>query len=153
MWVALFAPLDVNLSTSFSETRQAWSFLSCSFFVQLPPSNVAKLTTLEGGSCTVPETVVTVLCTPDNGCDWHPKHIELTRRTKNRLFCVASRWTVTNIQFYRLLQRGQSWPHWREVAAQKNMNSTGGCSYSFVDSWWWVLLTPETCRVNLQNNK
>jgi len=38
-------------------------------FVQLPPSNVA---TLEGGSCTknrpVPEAVVTVLCTPDDGC-------------------------------------------------------------------------------------
>jgi len=23
---------------------------------------------LEGGSCTVPEAVVTVLCTPDDGC-------------------------------------------------------------------------------------
>ena len=35
----------------------------------------------------------------------------------------------------------------------QNMHSTGGCSYSFVYSWWWVWLTPETCRVNLQNNK
>jgi len=26
------------------------------------------LTTLEGGSCTVPEAVVTVLCIPDDGC-------------------------------------------------------------------------------------
>jgi len=26
------------------------------------------LATLEGGSCTVPEAVVTVLCTPDGGC-------------------------------------------------------------------------------------
>ena len=24
----------------------------------------------------VPETVVTVLCTPDDGCCWHPKHIK-----------------------------------------------------------------------------
>jgi len=31
--------------------------------------------------------------------------------------------------------------------------SSGGCSYSFVYSWWWVWLTPKTCRVNLQNNK
>jgi len=31
----------------------------------------------------------------------------------------------------------------------KNMTSTGGCSYSFVYSWWWVWLTPETYRVNL----
>ena len=38
------------------------------FFVQLPPSNVANLATFEGGSCTVPEAVVTVLCTPDEGC-------------------------------------------------------------------------------------
>jgi len=37
--------------------------------VQLPPSNVANLATLEGGSCTVPEAVVTVLCTPDDGFD------------------------------------------------------------------------------------
>jgi hypothetical protein len=35
----------------------------------------------------------------------------------------------------------------------KNMTSTGGCSYSFVYSWWWVWLTPETCRVNLRNKK
>ena len=27
-----------------------------------------SLATLEGGSCTVPETVVTVLCTPNDGC-------------------------------------------------------------------------------------
>ena len=27
----------------------------------------ASLATLEGGSCTVPEAVVTVLCTPDDG--------------------------------------------------------------------------------------
>ena len=36
---------------------------------------------------------------------------------------------------------------------KKNMTSTGCCSYSFVYSWWWVWLTPETWRVNLQNNK
>jgi len=36
---------------------------------------------------------------------------------------------------------------------QASLTSTGGCSYSFVYSWWWVWLTPETCRVNLQNNK
>ena len=35
----------------------------------------------------------------------------------------------------------------------KNMTSTEGCRWSFVYSGWWVWLTPETCRVNLQNNK
>jgi len=34
------------------------------------------LATLEGGSCTVPEAVVTVLCTPDDGCRRHSKHVE-----------------------------------------------------------------------------
>jgi len=35
----------------------------------------------------------------------------------------------------------------------KNMTSIGSCSYSFVYSWWWVLLTPETRTVDFQNNK
>jgi len=33
------------------------------------------------------------------------------------------------------------------------MASTGGCSYGFVYSWWWLWFAPETCRLNLQNNK
>ena len=52
---------------------------------------------LDGGSCTVSEAVVTVLCTPDNGCGWHPKHVEWTCRIINSLLCVASRWTIINI--------------------------------------------------------
>ena len=38
-------------------------------------SSQASLATLEGGSCTVPEAVLTVLCNPDDGCDEHPKHV------------------------------------------------------------------------------
>jgi len=30
----------------------------------------------------------------------------------------------------------------------RKLHSTGGCSYSFVYSWWWVWLTPETCTTN-----
>ena len=56
------------------------------------------MTMLEGGSCTVPEAVVTVLCIPGDVCGWHPKHVEWTCRIINRLLCVASRWTVINIQ-------------------------------------------------------
>ena len=37
-----------------------------------------NLITLEGSNCTVPEAIVTVLCTPDDGCGWHPKYIEWT---------------------------------------------------------------------------
>jgi len=40
---------------------------------------------------------VTVLWTPDDGCGWHPKHVEWTCRIINRLLCVASRWTVIDI--------------------------------------------------------
>ena len=59
------------------------------FFVQLAPSNVTKL------AWPVPETVVTVLCTPD-GWGWHPKHVDWTCRIIKRLLCVASRWTIIN---------------------------------------------------------
>ena len=45
----------------------------------------------------VPEALVTVLCTHDDGCDWHPKHVEWTRIIINRLFCVSSHWTIINI--------------------------------------------------------
>ena len=44
----------------------------------------------------VPEAVVTVLCTPDYGCVWHPKHVEWACRIINRLLSVAFRWTVIN---------------------------------------------------------
>ena len=40
-----------------------------------------------------PEAVVTVSCTSDDGCGWHPKHVEWTCRIINKLLCVASRWT------------------------------------------------------------
>jgi len=45
----------------------------------------------------VREAVVTVLCIPDDGCGWHPKHVEWTCRIINRLLCVASRWTTINV--------------------------------------------------------
>jgi len=70
--------------------------------VQLPPSNVAKLTwprwrvVAAQKLWPVPEAVVTVLCTPDDGCGWHPKHVQWICRIINRLLCVASRWTAIN---------------------------------------------------------
>ena len=70
-----------------------WSYFLCMYLLPTQPS----LTTLEGGSCTVPEAVVTVLCTSDEGCGWHPKHVEWTCRIINRLLCVAPRWTIINI--------------------------------------------------------
>jgi len=45
----------------------------------------------------VSEAVVTVLCIPDDGCGWRPKHVQWTCRIINRLLCVASRWGIINI--------------------------------------------------------
>ena len=65
--------------------------------VQIPHSN------LEWSSCTiiwlVPVAVTTVLCTPDDGCGRHPKHVEwYCSKIKYRLHIVASRWTFINIR-------------------------------------------------------
>jgi len=52
------------------------------FFMHYLPATwpSPSLATLQGGSCIkirpVSEAVVTVLCTPDDGCVRHPKHVE-----------------------------------------------------------------------------
>jgi len=51
--------------------------------------------------------VVTVLCTPGDGCGWHPKHVEWTCRIINRLLCVASRRTIVDID--RRCTETQTW--------------------------------------------
>jgi len=66
--------------------------------VTSPRRGQATMATLEGSSCTVPEAVVTALCTPNGGCGWHPKHVEWTYKIINRLLCVASCWTIMNIR-------------------------------------------------------
>ena len=67
--------------------------------------------------------------------------------------CNYSLWYWSYFLCSYLLSTWPNWPRLREVAAQHSITSTEGCSYSFVYSWWWVWLTPETCRVNLQNSK
>jgi len=64
------------------------------------------------------EVVVTVLCTPDDGCGWHPKHVEWTCRIINKLLCVATRWTTITIVPRKLWTR-----------STVNMNS----------AWRWLL--------------
>ena len=59
----------------------------------------------------VPEAVVTVLCTPHDGCGWHPKHVEWTCRIINRLLCVASRWTIIIIKSQYYCKGDQSHRH------------------------------------------
>jgi len=48
------------------------------------------------------EAVVKALCTPADGCCWHPKPVEWTCRIINKLLCVASRWTIVNINLWVL---------------------------------------------------
>jgi len=70
-----------------------WSYFLC---IYLHQRGQASLATLEGVVAVVTVVdVVTVLCT-DDGCGWHPKHVEWTCRIINRLFCVASRWAIIN---------------------------------------------------------
>ena len=64
---------------------------------------------LVGGSCTqkilvwpVPEAVVTVLWTPDDGCGWHPKHVEWTCRIINRLLCFLFILILANLMHWIL---------------------------------------------------
>jgi hypothetical protein len=42
----------------------------------------------------VPEAVVTVLCSPDDGCDGHPKHVESDFALNKYLHTVASCWIL-----------------------------------------------------------
>jgi len=53
-----------------------WSYFLCA----ATSLQRGQLATLEGGSCTVPEAIVLVLCTPDDGCGFHPQHVEWTCR-------------------------------------------------------------------------
>ena len=72
-----------------------WSYFLCSY-LQIGHV-VAKLEVTAQKIWPVPEAVVTVLCTPDDGCVWHSKRVERTCRIINRLLHVASRWTIINI--------------------------------------------------------
>jgi len=89
-----------------------WSYFLSSY---LPPT-WPSLATLEGASCTVPQAVVTVLCTPDDGCSWHPKRVEWTCRIINRLLCVASRWTIINLLMPNVNYSGRTAPLTSKVA-------------------------------------
>ena len=121
-----------------------WSY----FFVQLPPSNVAKLP-----SSRVHKTVTTASGTGHIFCSSTSLQRGQTPIIRNTQNCNYSLRYWSYFLCSYLTPTWPTWPRWREGAAQQSMTSTGGCSYSFVYSWWWVCLTPETCRVNLQNNK
>jgi len=72
-----------------------WSYFLCHYLHPTWPSWPRWMEV--AASCTVPEAVGTVLRTPDDGYGWHPKHVEWTCSIIIRLLCVASRWTIINI--------------------------------------------------------
>jgi hypothetical protein len=70
-----------------------------------------------------------------------------TASSTGHIFCTATS-----------LQRGQASslfiiPQVQSTCFGCLPHPSSGCSYSFVYSWWWLWLIPETYRVNLQNNK
>ena len=95
-------------------------------------------------------------------CQTHPSsgvHKTVTTASgTGHIFCAATSLQRGQNTGYIFLcsqaQRGQaSLGTLERGSCTKNITSTGGCSYSFVYSWWWVWFKPETCRVNMQNNK
>jgi len=84
-----------------------------------------SLATLEGGSCTVPEAVVTVLCTHDDGCGWHPKHVQWTCRIINRLLCVAFHWAIINIELIQSTAISFLASSWKTQSRQQDGEVTG----------------------------
>ena len=57
----------------------------------------------------VPEAAVTVLCTPDDGCDWHPKQVDSVFAVNKYLHTVASCWIL--LTFRRLTSPTVDVPH------------------------------------------
>jgi len=47
----------------------------------------------------VPEAAVTVLCSPDYGCDAHPKHVESDFAVNKYLHTVASCWILLILSY------------------------------------------------------
>jgi len=74
-----------------------WSYFLCRYLPPTWPSWPRWREVAAQKIWPVPATAFTVLCTPDDGCGGHPKHVEWTCRIINRLLCVASRWTILNI--------------------------------------------------------
>ena len=83
-----------------------WSYFLCSYLHSKWPSwprwrEVAVVT----GGCSYREVaVVTVLCTPDDECVWHPKYVEWICRIINTLLCLVSLWTFIYTLLWLVLQ-------------------------------------------------
>jgi len=84
-------------------TKRYWSYFLCSYLSPTWPSWLRWREVAAQKIWPVPEAVVTVLCTPDDGCGWHPKHVEWTYRIINTLLCVKSPWQIINIHFSIIL--------------------------------------------------
>jgi len=72
-----------------------WSYILCSCLFPTWPTWPRWREVTAQNIWPVPEAVVTVLCTPDDGCGWHAKHVEWT--AIGNIFCAPTS-----------LQRGQA---------------------------------------------
>jgi hypothetical protein len=89
-----FRVSNTTIIRSIQNCNYSLRYWSCCT-VQLPPSKVTKLATLEGGSCTKNMTS-TGGCSHSFVyswwlCFWHPKPVEWTCRIINRIWCVVYR--------------------------------------------------------------
>ena len=96
----------IRSTQKFNYSLRYWSYFLCSYLPSTWPSwPLCREVSIVTVGCSYREVaVVTVLCTPDDECGWHPKHVEWTCRIINRLLCVASRWIVINILLCLVLQ-------------------------------------------------
>ena len=63
-----------------------------------PPPNLSLSTPLAVPVSIMPDTVDTVICAPDDGWRYHPKHV-VQFTDINKLYIVASCWTIIDTIF------------------------------------------------------
>ena len=93
----------ITVFTASGTGRSVWAATSCyRGWIDTLPSLFP--TTIAGGTAQtlrlVPDTVNTVICTPDDGWFHHPKHVGQFAAI-NKLYILASRWTIINIDLLR----------------------------------------------------
>jgi len=96
MFRVSITPIIIKSTQNCNYSLRYWSYFLCSSF-QRDQTWIHWREVAAQKIWPVPKAVVTALCIPDNGCGWHPKHVDRTCRIINRLLCVASRWTIISI--------------------------------------------------------
>ena len=64
--------------------------------------------------------------------------------------CTYSIWYLLNCYCYRLILWKSCNSSTIAAGSSNGLTSTRYCKYSYVCSWWWVEISPETCRAVFQ---